>query len=166
MKDYIPPKTRKKPTDTVNPYTDSLSGNTDEPIPQPDQHPVNEGYTYNGTWLVITIEADIDLGGVTETKQSTSGYIIYLGGRVVHWKCSTEKLVLTSTMAGEYVALSRADAAGKFMKSIMAFYGEHTSSYNLYTDSQAAEYLATQPNFTAASRSIDIRFHSVKQSYV
>ena len=52
------------------------------------------------------------------------------------------------------------------MKMIMEFYGQQTASYNLYTDSQAAEYLATQPNFTTASRSIDLRFHAVKQSYL
>ena len=135
--------------------------NLDDPIPMPDDKPCSLTYIYNGKALGITVISCVDLGGVQETRQSTTGYMIYLGGALIHWRCSTEKLVQTSTMAGEYVALSRANAAGKFVKTIMEFYGQKTDSYNLYTDSQAAEYLATQPNFTTASRSIDLRFHAV-----
>ena len=166
MTSYNPPSTRKKPTDTINPYQDITEANLDDPIPMPDDKERTRDYIYKGKQLEITIQSDIDLGGVTETRQSTSGYLVYLGGALIHWKCSTEKLVLTSTMAGEYVALSKADAAGKFIKTIMEFYGQTTQNYKLFTDSQAAEYLATQPNFTSASRSIDLRFHSVKQSYL
>ena len=166
MNQYSPPPTRKKPTDTLNPYADMAAANLDDPVPMPDDKQLPMRYTYQGQQLQITIQADTDLGGVQETRQSTSGYIVYLGGAIVHWKSATEKLVVTSTMAGEYVALSRADAAGKFVQTIMEFYGQRNTPYNLYTDSQAAEYLATQPNFTPASRSIDLRFHAVKQSYL
>jgi hypothetical protein len=38
--------------------------------------------------------------------------------------------------------------------------------YYLYTDSQSAEHLATQPNMTDNSRSIDIRHHEIKQDYL
>ena len=53
-------------------------------------------------------------------------------------------------MAGEYVALSRANAAGTFMRAILNFYGEHNESYYPYTDSQAAERLAAQAALRAA----------------
>jgi hypothetical protein len=36
----------------------------------------------------------------------------------------------------------------------------------LYTDNQAAEHIATQPNMTDHSRSINIRHHEIKQDYV
>jgi hypothetical protein len=38
--------------------------------------------------------------------------------------------------------------------------------YHLYTDNQAAEHIATQPNHSEHSRSIEIRHHEIKQDYV
>ena len=109
-----------------------IESNLEDPIPMPDDTPSTQTYKYNGPALQITVKSDIDLGGIQETRQSTSGFIAYLGGAIVHWKCATERLVLTSTMAGEYVALSRADAAGKFIKDIMKFYGQTTPHYSLH----------------------------------
>jgi hypothetical protein len=36
----------------------------------------------------------------------------------------------------------------------------------LYTDNQAAEHIATQPNMNEHSRSIDIRHHAIRQDYI
>jgi hypothetical protein len=38
--------------------------------------------------------------------------------------------------------------------------------YHLYTDNQAAEHIATQPNMNDHSRSIDIRIHGIRQDYL
>jgi hypothetical protein len=44
---------------------------------------------------------DIDLAGQVETRQSTSGYVIYLNGVLVHYRVATERLIIQSTAAGE-----------------------------------------------------------------
>ncbi len=46
------------------------------------------------------------------------------------------------------------------------FYGYTQHTYHLYTDSQAAEHIATQPTMNEHSRSIDIRHHSLRQDYL
>jgi hypothetical protein len=46
------------------------------------------------------------------------------------------------------------------------YFGNTANTYYLYTDNQAAEHIATQPNTSDHSRSIDIRHHEIKQDYV
>ena len=41
-----------------------------------------------------------------------------------------------------------------------------THIYHLYTDNQAAEHIATQPNMNDHSRSIDIRIHGIRPDYL
>jgi hypothetical protein len=74
---------------------------------------------------------------------------------------------MTSTTKAEFVGLTRANAHGKYVQSILEFYGNAIGQeYYLYTDSQTAEHLATQPNMSEAGRAIDIRFHSIQLDYV
>jgi hypothetical protein len=109
---------------------------------------------------------DIDLAGQVETRQSTSGTMNYLNGVLVHWRGRTERLIVHTTAAGEYIALSRGNATAKYIRDIMIFYGNTQNIYHLYTDNQAAEHIATQPNMNDHSRSIDIRIHGIRQDYL
>jgi hypothetical protein len=45
-------------------------------------------------------------------------------------------------------------------------FGNTHNTYYLYTNNQAAEHLATQPNMRDNSRSIDTQHHEIKQYYV
>ncbi len=125
-----------------------------------------QGYTHPGEPLILTCLTDIDLAGQPDTRQSTSAYTLYLNGTMFHWRAHTEKLIIKSTASGEYIALSRGNQACKHVKEILIFFGNTSNTYYLYTDNQAAEHIATQPNMTDHSRSIDIRHHEIKQDYV
>ena len=50
--------------------------------------------------------------------------------------------------------------------AILTFYGNTQPIFYLYTDNQAAEHIATQPNMNEHSRSIDLRHHSIRQDYL
>ena len=164
MMKYTPPLTRKKPTDIINPY--NVDYCLTDGIAQTDDTPVTQSFSYKGHQMILACQTDIDLGGQVETRQSTSGYILYLCGCIVHWRGFTEKLVLKSTAAGEYVALSRGNTASKHVMSVLQFYGNTKPIFYLYTDNQAAEHIATQPTMNEHSRSIDLRHHSIRQDYV
>jgi hypothetical protein len=166
MLNYTPPKTRKKPHDLVNPYETDAYCLTDGII-NDDDKPIKHGYSYtHDIPLILTCLTDIDLGGQLPTRQSTSGYLLYLNGQLFHWRGRTERLIITATAAGEYIALSRGNQASKHVNAVMRFFGNHSPHYHLYTDNQAAEHIATQPNMSEHSRSIDLRHHSIRQDYL
>ncbi len=63
MLNYQPPKTRKKPTDIINPYVSDEYCSADGII-NDDEIPVQKGYEYiKELPLILTCLTDIDLGG-------------------------------------------------------------------------------------------------------
>jgi hypothetical protein len=110
--------------------------------------------THTPDLKTTTCYTDIDLAGQHETRQSTSGLTMYLNGALIHWHGRTERLIISSIAAGEYIAMSRGHAAGNFMQTILQFYGNEQRPFYLYTDNQAAEHIATQPTMNAASTSV------------
>ncbi len=164
MQNYTPPKTRKKPTDTTDFY--NTDHNTSDGITHVDDNHPNQTYRHKGPQLTLVCQTDIDLAGQPDTRQSTSVYVLYLNGCLFHWRAHTEKIIIKNTTAGECISLSRGNTACKFVRDLLHFMGNTQQIYYLYTDSQSAEHLATQPNMTDNSRSIDIRHHEIKQDYL
>ena len=63
------------------------------------------GIVYNGGQEVVLSEStDADWAGDPDTRRSTSGYIITLGGSPVSWRSSRQKCLATSSCEAEYVA--------------------------------------------------------------
>ncbi len=164
MKGYMPPKTRKKPTDVTTDYETDY--NAQDGIPHKDEQQTTQDYVYEGDQLTVTAQTDIDLAGQLDTRQSTSSYILSIKDIIFHWRAHTEKVIIRTTAAGEYIALSRGNEACKFVREILKYFGNTQHVYHLYTDNQAAEHLATQPNMNDHSRSIDIKHHGIKQDYL
>jgi hypothetical protein len=165
MIEYTLPPTRKKPTQQVDIYNVD-EYNTKDPIPHHDDEDTTQEYKYKGHQGSVVCYTDIDLAGQQETRQSTSGYLLFFNGALIHYHGRTERLIITSTCAVEYIALSRGHAACRFITTILQFYGNQANTYYLLTDNQAAEHLATQPNLNEPGRSIDIRHHEVRQDYL
>jgi hypothetical protein len=92
--------------------------------------------------------------------------MVTVQGTVVHWRASTERTIIPSTAAGEYVALSRDITTAKYVNDVLKVYGNPPASYYLYIDNQAAEHIATQPNMNEHSRSIATRHHAIRQDYI
>ena len=100
MSKFTPPETRKKPTDKMDIY-DTSEYNIQDDIPNNNDVELHQEYLYKGEQITLTCETDIDLGGQKETRQYTSGYMLYLNGALVHWRGRTEKIIISSTAAGE-----------------------------------------------------------------
>ncbi len=104
MLNYKPPKTRRKPTDKETKCYEPDYNITDGIAHVDDREPTQE-YRYIKSQITQVVLSDIDLAGQVETRQSTSGLMVYLNGVLVHWRGRTERLILQTTAAGEYVAL-------------------------------------------------------------
>jgi hypothetical protein len=92
--------------------------------------------------------------------------MVWVSGALVHWRAHTERIIIPSTAAGEYDALSKGNTTAKFVRYVLKFNGNQHENYFLYTDNQAAEHIATQPTMNEHSRSINTRHHVIRQDYV
>jgi hypothetical protein len=140
------PPTRKKPTDVSDTYNTDY--NVRGEVIQEDEKPVQQPYLHPGPPMHVVVQTDCDLAEQIETRQTTTSLMVMVQGALVHWRASTECIIIPSTAAGEYVALSRGNTTAKYVNDVLKFYGNPPTSYYLlvYTDNQAAEHIATQPN--------------------
>jgi hypothetical protein len=77
-----------------------------------------------------------------------------------------EKVIIRTTAAGEYIALSGGNEASKFVREVLKYFGNTQHVYHLYTDNQAAEHLATQPNMNDHwNRGSDITIQHIRHAH-
>ncbi len=165
MTTYTLPPTRKKPTQQVNIYNVDDYNTKDRTTPRRRRDNTRIHLQWSSMYCNQFCYTDIDLTGQHETRQSTSGYLLFINGVLIHFHGRTERQIITSTCAGEYIALSQGHAACRIITTILQFWGNKDNTYN-FTDNQAAEHLATQPNLNEHSRTMDTRHHEVRQDYL
>ena len=116
MSMFKPPPTRKKPTDITDNY-DTSEYNIIDDIVHEDEKELKEEHRHVGPTMHVMCQTDIDLAGQTETRQSTSALMIWVQGALVHWRAHTERIVIQSTAAGEYIALSRGNTTANLLET-------------------------------------------------
>ena len=94
MTGFIPPPTRKKPSDNQKEIYEVNNYNQDNGIQHTDEKELQQDYIYKGEQITVTCQTDIDLAGQVESRQSTSGYVIYLNGALVHYRAATERIII------------------------------------------------------------------------
>lgn len=107
---------------------------------------------------------DSDWAGDVEDRKSTSGFVLMLGRIPVSWESRKQKCVATSTFEAEYMAYSEIVKESSFIRQLYASVtGQEPTSLLVFTDSQSAMQLATNPMLTKRSKHMEIRYHKIRQ---
>ena len=113
----------------------------------------------------LTLEGftDADWGGQPDDRHSTSGYLVYLGGNLVSWSSSKQKVVSRSSVESEYRGLAFATAE---MIWIQALLQELCISIPaiplLWYDNISAYHMAKNLVFHARTKHIEIDLHFIR----
>jgi hypothetical protein len=117
--------------------------------------PLNSRYR-----LIIYADASFAVG---ETKQSVSGYVIYLNGTPLLWGSLKQIIVVDSSCSAEYVAASIACKQAIHAENIIGFFGFTCHKpYLMYTDSTACLSIATNGQTLGNVRHLAIRYNLVR----
>jgi hypothetical protein len=110
--------------------------------------------------LVVYGDASFAIG---ETKQSVSGFVVYLNGTPLLWGSLKQTIVVDSSCSAEYVAASIACKQLLHAENIVGFLGfSCPKPYRQYTDSMACYHIATNPAKLGNVRHLHIRYHLVR----
>jgi hypothetical protein len=116
---------------------------------------LNERYN-----LIIYSDASFAIG---DTKQSVSGFVVYLNGTPLLWGSLKQTVVVDSSCSAEYVAASVACKQAIHAENIIGFLGFSCKKpYLMYTDSTACLSIATNKNTLGNVRHLAIRFNLVR----
>jgi hypothetical protein len=100
---------------------------------------------------------------VGETKQSVTGFIIYLNGVPLLWRSLKQTVVVDSSCSAEFVAASVTCKHLLHAENMVGFLGfSCPKPYALYTDSKACYHIASNPSRLGNVRHLQIRYHMVR----
>jgi hypothetical protein len=110
--------------------------------------------------LIIYADASFAVG---DTKQSVSGYVLYLNGTPLLWGSLKQTIVVDSSCSAEYVAASIACKQAIHAENIIGFLGfSCTKPYLMYTDSTACLSIASNGHTLGNVRHLAIRYNLVR----
>jgi hypothetical protein len=100
---------------------------------------------------------------VGDTKQSITGFVIYLNGVPLLWGSLKQTVVVDSSCSAEFVAASVTCKQLVHAENMLGFLGfSSPKPYPLYTDSKACYHIASNPSRLGNVRHLQIRYHMVR----
>ncbi len=100
---------------------------------------------------------------VGESKDSISGFVIFVNGTPVMWGSMRQTSVADSTCAAEFVATSVCCKQLVHVENMFHFLGVACPKpYTVYTDSQASQHISMNSQKLGKVRHIAIRYHLVR----
>ncbi|KAL6317017.1 hypothetical protein AAG906_026749 [Vitis piasezkii] len=117
----------------------------------------------------LTIEgfSDADWGAQPDDRRSSSGYLVYLGGNLVSWSSTKQKVVSRSSAESEYRALALATAEIIWMQALLQELCVPIPAIPLlWYDNISAYHMAKNPVFHARTKHIEIDLHFIRDQVI
>ena len=119
-------------------------------------------YTNKGDFIIQGY-CDSNHGADQDGRRSTSGVVFTVGGNVVSWKSSLQKVVALSSTEAEYMALTEASKEAVWLLGLMNELGFEQETIDIYSDSQSAIALAKNAVHHDRTKHIEIKYHFIRE---
>jgi len=122
----------------------------------------NWGLTFGGRKEGLEGYTDAD-GALQEHRRTISGYAFIIDGGAISWSSRKQELITLSTTEAEYVASTHAAKEAIWLRNFIGeVFAPLTSPTTLHCDNQSAIAIATNGNFHARTKHIDICYHFIR----
>jgi hypothetical protein len=128
----------------------------------------NYGISYSPTASANQLVAysDSDYAGDTETRRSTTGYLLMCNAGPLTWASRRQQCVSLSTTEAEYIAMCETTKEITWMRRLLRSIGSDQSPPTLLRcDNQGAIKLVSNPEFDRRTKHIDVKYHYVRDQH-
>ena len=117
------------------------------------------------TSLQLVAYSDVDWAACPDTRQSTTGWCMFLGDALISWRCKKQDRVSKSSTKAEYRAMSTACSEIVWLRGLLEELGfPQTTSTPLHADNTSAIQIATNPVFHEHTKHIKVDCHSIRDT--
>ncbi len=113
----------------------------------------------------LNLEAWVDasFGEDLDTRKSTSGFVVTLGGKCITWKSKKQTLVALSTLESEYYALSEVTKEISWLRTLLEeLHLPQMEPTLTHEDNQGCIATAHNPKNYQRTKHIEIKYHWVR----
>ncbi|XP_068658039.1 secreted RxLR effector protein 161-like [Aristolochia californica] len=110
--------------------------------------------------------SDFDFAGSHDSIRSTSGYIFMLGEEAISWKSAKQTLIVSSTMAAEFIACFEASNLEIWLQNFVTglrVVDGIDKSLKIYCDNKSVVLYSNNNRSSTKSKFIDIKFLVVNE---
>ena len=112
--------------------------------------------------LSVTGFSDADQAGSHSDWQSTSGYCTFVGDNLVTWRSKKQNVVARSSAEAEYRAMAHTASEMLRLQFLLRDLGVGVPTpMQMYSDNQAAIYIASNPVFHEHTKHIEVDCHFI-----
>ena len=126
-----------------------------------------------GQGILLRADSDLTLQGWCDSdwaacpisRQSLTGWLVFLGKSPISWKTKMQHTVSRSSAEAEYRAMASITCEIKWLKALLLSLGIHHSKVvPLFCDSESALHIAKNPVFHERTKHIEIDCHFVRDA--
>lgn len=114
--------------------------------------------------ISLVAYSDADWARCIETRRSTYGYSIFLGGNIVSWSAKKQPTASRSSCESEYQAMANTASELVWITHLLReLHASPTTSPTLFCDNKSAIFLSQNPVAHKRAKHIDIDYHFVRE---
>lgn len=123
------------------------------------------GYKAGGSLNELVVYCDADFANDTETRRSTTGYVMMYNGGPVSWCSRRQPLVTLSSTEAEFVSAAEACKVTLYVKQVIEELNDVKLKIVFKIDNTSAMKLISSNTLNRRTKHIDTRYHFILEKY-